>query len=222
MGDRAVTSSTQAVLGVPLSLFPSRLALPRVLRLDDPRRRRTRVLIAVLIGVGIGAIGSVPRNSDAGVRAADAFDRNVAPLLGEIDALWAGGRDGAPAISAALLQMRSAAESPRESDIATWLAAHDTLLVRIVGAEVPSEARGVQRQAIVAVSQSRDAVESIARARVLESSIARNEQLAQAVRHRLRSEQTVLSIAAAVDELRGERRRLGVPAPLPSFADLVP
>jgi hypothetical protein len=190
-----------------------------VLRLDDPRRRRTRVLIALLVGVAVGAVAGLPRGADAVRSPRTPSTAAVAPLLGELDAVWTGGRDGSPAIAEDALRADAPAEGIDPGPEATWrsgLAAHETLVVRIVGVDLPVEARGVQRQAVVAVTLSRRGRRARARTGAPARCCARGAAR-EAVRLRLRAEQTVLSVASTRPSTTcgASAATLGVPVPLP-------
>ena len=200
--------------------FP-RPRLPRVLRLDDPRRRRTRVLILVLVALAVGAFGGQPGPGARAPESATVLDRTVVPLLGELDAVWSGGREGGPSIAEALQVLRLEGVAPADDLLQLWDQTHETLLVRMVGIDLPAEARVVQRQAVLVVALSRDAVEAFTRAAMVGPGSARDEQLAQATRLRLRAEEAALAVAASVEDLRGDRPRLVVPSRLPTFDELL-
>lgn len=199
--------------------FP-RPRVPRWARLDDPSRRRTRVLSLALIALAAGAAIGASYRSDPGLVAGQRFDEQVAPLLAEVDAWWSAGRDGHPPLVAALGDLRSETGAPSLAHLDAALEAHDTLLVRIVGVDLPTAARGAQRQAVVAATLSRDAIEVLGRATLSSPGAARSDLIAETTRLRIRSEQVVSTTAATVEELAGSRRRLSPLPALPGFLDL--
>jgi hypothetical protein len=196
--------------------------VPRWLRLDHPRRRPWRVAALVLLALLVGMLGGGLRQIDDGPGAAAELERLLLPLLGELDATWSAGREGREPVSHVLDELRRDERIPSESDIEAWLQTHDNLVLRLAGLDLRPEGRAVQRQAIAAVTLSRDAVEVLARASAYNPGVTRTQLVAEATRLRLRSEQQVLAVRASVDDLAGLRRRVSPLAPLPSFADLTP
>jgi hypothetical protein len=192
--------------------------VPRMLRLDHPRRRPWRVAALVLLAVGLGTFLGGFRQGDDGVAAAAELERLLVPLLGELDATWSTGRDGRPPIAGALDVLRRGVERPSDGDIEAWLQTHDNLVLRLAGLDLRPEGRAVQRQAIASVTLSRDAVEVLARASAYNEGVTRSQLVIEATRLRIRSEQQMLAVRASVDDLAGLRRRVTPLAPLPGFA----
>jgi hypothetical protein len=193
--------------------------VPRLLRLDHPRRRPWRVAILLLVALAAGLLLGGLRESDEAAVAAAELERLLLPLLGELDAAWSAGRDGRAPIADALDALRRDAARPAETDLEAWSQTHDNLVLRIAGLDLRPEGRAVQRQAIAAVTLSRDAVEVLARAAAYNPGVTRSQLVIEATRLRLRSEQQVLAVRASVDDLAGLRRRVSPLAPVPGFAE---
>jgi hypothetical protein len=201
---------------------PSRLRLPRWLRLDHPRRRPWRVAVMLIVALAVGAVAGGTRERDERDIAAAELERLLLPLLGELDATWSAGRDGRAPIADVLDGLRRDASGPSETDVEAWLQTHDNLVLRIAGLDLRPEGRAVQRQAIAAVTLSRDAVEVLQRAAAYNPGVTRSQLVIEATRLRLRSEQQVLAVRASVDDLAGLRRRVSPLAPVPGFAEMTP
>jgi hypothetical protein len=186
----------------------------------SPRRIRARrgrlpgrvvaglLVTAVVLGVGLAE----RRSSAAGRSDAAAAEALLVPLLDELDATWSPARSDGP--GPALVALATDGARPDVERAAAWEAAHAALVLRIVGLDLPPSALGAQRQAILAVTLSRDAVAVMTRAAVARDAATRDALAGEAVRMRGRGEWTAASALASIEELRTGRRRIA-PPPVP-------
>jgi hypothetical protein len=187
----------------------------------SPRRIRTSrwrpplrvVAVVVLAGVLTGVLLAERRADAESAAAAAAARTRLLPLLDALDVLWAPGDPDGP--GGALAALRDDGVRPEAAAAASWRDAHEALLVRVVGLDLPGPALGAQRQAVAAVTLSSDAAAALARAGDVPEASARRELTLEAVRLRLRGEQLAASALAAIEELRTGGRRIAPLPPLP-------
>lgn len=188
----------------------------------SPRRIRTtrwrppiRVVAVVVLAAVLAGVLLAERRAEAGSAAAAAAARaRLLPLLDELDVLWVAGDPDGP--GGALAALRDDGVRPGAEAATAWEAAHQALLVRVVGLDLPGPALGAQRQAVAAVTLSADAAAALARAGEVPEASARRELTLEAVRLRLRGEQFAASALAAIEELRTGGRRIAPPPALPA------
>lgn len=198
----------------------------RIRRRDhsSPRRirgRRSRLPARVVAGLLATAVvlglGIAERRATAAARSdAAVAEALLVPLLDELDATWSGARPDGP--GPALIALVADGERPEAARAAAWEDAHAALVLRIVGLDLPQSALGAQRQAILAVTLSRDAVAVMTRAAAARDPAAREALAGEAVRMRGRGEWAAASALASIEELRTGRRRIAPPPapPVPS------
>jgi hypothetical protein len=188
------------------------------------RARRFNLLRMLLIGVlalalgfGVGRWTAPEGNPDARM----AVERNVLPLALDADGIWTSAVVAdRPPVSDGLIALRN---GDADDDVHTWtedwIAAYDTVLVRLAGLDMPAEARPVQRQFISSVTLSRDAVEVLRHAATVEDGAAREVLMREVLRLRQRSEDLTQAARASVRDLGGGSSDV---ARHPQLPDLTP
>ncbi len=187
-----------------------------------PRRvlRRTLWLVALAtlrLGLGVWVGRSLAPTTNADARAA--VETAVLPLVIEADALWTSSSDDRPPIAEALLALRQGDPAPVTDHVEGWQAAYDSLLLRLAGLDLPSEARPVQREFITGVTLARDATVVLAHAASATDPDHRIDLVTEASRLRQRSEQVVQNARASTLDLGGARGDVAPLPPLPSFLE---
>lgn len=177
------------------------------------------LFIVVIVSLAVGMLLGRAFSPADGPKARAAIDANVLPIVLDADGIWTAGAEGRAAVSDALVSLRRDGDpSLVDENIEAWLAAYDSAIVRLAGADLPVEARSVQRQFLTAVTFSRDAVEVLAHAAHVDDSEAREDFVTEVGRLRSRSEQLMQAARASTADLDGRRTDL---APLPELDGFV-
>lgn len=172
------------------------------------------VALGIVLGMLFGRM-SVP-STDA--HAADAIESQLLPLVLDADGIWTSGSGDRPPVAAGLVALRSDQDpSVAKGAAGEWIAAYESILLRLAGVDMPPAARSVQRQLIAAVTMSMDAVEVLAHAASVDDDRLTRDLTTEVGRLRQRSEQITQSARASVADLRGQRADVGPPSPVTPF-----
>jgi hypothetical protein len=182
--------------------------LPRLRRPGERSSLRTALIAvaALLVGIAVGRSAV----ADPGAESRAAVERGVLALALDADAIWTTGALGTPSVAEGFAALSDGDASVVADHAGAWLEAHDSVLVRIAGVDLPSGARPVQRQLVTAVTLSRDAVQVLERAAGVGAGSHRDDLLVEVLRLRQRSEEVLLAARASVDDLAGARRRIAL------------
>ncbi|MEX2324868.1 MAG: hypothetical protein WD576_03890 [Nitriliruptoraceae bacterium] len=177
------------------------------------------MLLALLAGMAIGAIvgrATTPAHEPAAARD---LEQHLVPLVIDADSIWSSGSDDRVAVAEALVALRNNNNPALVlQSYEQWLSSYDSILLRLAGIDLPTSARPVQRQFIVAVTMSRDAVEVLGHAARVTDPIARRDLTTEVGRLRQRSEQLTQAGRASITDLGGQRSDV---APLGSVTDFL-
>jgi hypothetical protein len=131
-------------------------------------------------------------------------ERDVVALAVDADALWTAGGGNLPAVSLQLQELRQTGDPGAVLPyVEGWLAAYDTVLLRLVGVDVPPPGRPVQRQVVTAVTLNRDAVEVLGAAAEAGDPQVQRDLTSEALRLRIRAEEVAQTAQASLADLRG-------------------